>query len=53
MSGPTPSGAVEHLALVAPTASGKTVAAAAFVDAARITGVLILTHRRLLVDQPG
>jgi ribonuclease E len=34
-----------------PTASGKTVAAAGFVEAARITGVLILTHRRLLVDQ--
>ena len=34
-----------------PTASGKTVAAAGFVDAATITGVLILTHRRLLVDQ--
>ena len=34
-----------------PTASGKTVAAAGFVDAAKITGVLILTHRRLLVDQ--
>ena len=30
---------------------GKTVAAAGFVDAARISGVLILTHRRLLVDQ--
>ncbi len=34
-----------------PTASGKTIAAAGFVEAARITGVLILTHRRLLVDQ--
>src|SRR3954454_19595308 len=34
-----------------PTASGKTIAAAGFVDAARMTGVLILTHRRLLVDQ--
>ena len=34
-----------------PTASGKTVAAAGFVDACRIAGVLILTHRRLLVDQ--
>jgi hypothetical protein len=34
-----------------PTASGKTIAAAGFVDAARTTGVLILTHRRLLVDQ--
>ena len=34
-----------------PTASGKTIAAAGFVEAARSTGVLILTHRRLLVDQ--
>ena len=34
-----------------PTASGKTIAAAGFVEAARIEGVLILTHRRLLVDQ--
>ena len=34
-----------------PTASGKTVAAAGFVDACRTAGVLILTHRRLLVDQ--
>src|SRR6185503_923543 len=34
-----------------PTASGKTIAAAGFVEAARMTGVLILTHRRLLVDQ--
>ena len=34
-----------------PTASGKTVAAAGFVDACRTVGVLILTHRRLLVDQ--
>jgi ribonuclease E len=34
-----------------PTASGKTIAAGGFVDAARSTGVLILTHRRLLVDQ--
>jgi ribonuclease E len=34
-----------------PTASGKTVAAAGFVDACRSAGVLILTHRRLLVDQ--
>src|SRR5581483_5151183 len=34
-----------------PTASGKTIAAAGFVEAARTTGVLILTHRRLLVDQ--
>ncbi|MDX6591916.1 MAG: ribonuclease, partial [Gaiellales bacterium] len=34
-----------------PTASGKTIAAGGFVEAARTTGVLILTHRRLLVDQ--
>jgi ribonuclease E len=34
-----------------PTASGKTIAAAGFVDAARTLGVLILTHRRLLVSQ--
>ena len=34
-----------------PTASGKTIAAAGFVDAARQLGVLILTHRRLLIDQ--
>jgi len=32
-----------------PTASGKTIAAAGFVEAARTLGVLILTHRRLLV----
>ncbi len=44
-------GAVRRYRFKHPTASGKTVAAAAFVDAARITGVLILTHRRLLVDQ--
>src|ERR1051325_3743775 len=34
-----------------PTASGKTIAAAGFVEAARSLGVLILTHRRLLVHQ--
>ena len=34
-----------------PTASGKTIAAGGFVEAARTTGVLILTHRRLLVNQ--
>ena len=34
-----------------PTASGKTIAAAGFVEAARELGVLILTHRRLLVTQ--
>ena len=34
-----------------PTASGKTIAAAGFVESARSMGVLILTHRRLLVNQ--
>src|SRR3954464_11814468 len=34
-----------------PTASGKTIAAAGFVEAASTLGVLILTHRRLLVTQ--
>jgi superfamily II DNA or RNA helicase len=34
-----------------PTASGKTIAAAGFVESARSLGVLILTHRRLLVSQ--
>jgi superfamily II DNA or RNA helicase len=34
-----------------PTASGKTIAAAGFLEAARTMGVLILTHRRLLVSQ--
>jgi len=34
-----------------PTASGKTIAAAGFVEAARHLGVLILTHPRLLVSQ--
>ena len=44
-------GAARRYRFKHPTASGKTVAAAGFVDAAKITGVLILTHRRLLVDQ--
>jgi superfamily II DNA/RNA helicase len=44
-------GAVRRYRFKHPTASGKTVAAAGFVDAATITGVLILTHRRLLVEQ--
>ena len=44
-------GAVRRYRFKHPTASGKTVAAAGFVDAAKITGVLILTHRRLLVEQ--
>ncbi len=34
-----------------PTASGKTIAAAGFVESAQHLGVLILTHRRLLVSQ--
>jgi superfamily II DNA or RNA helicase len=34
-----------------PTASGKTIAAGGFVEAARTVGILILTHRRLLVNQ--
>jgi ribonuclease E len=34
-----------------PTASGKTIAAAGFVESARHLGILILTHRRLLVQQ--
>ncbi|MBA2461394.1 MAG: DEAD/DEAH box helicase family protein [Actinobacteria bacterium] len=34
-----------------PTASGKTIAAAGFVESARTLGILILTHRRLLVSQ--
>src|SRR5262249_11550437 len=34
-----------------PTASGKTIAAAGFVEASRHLGILILTHRRLLVSQ--
>src|SRR6476619_7751104 len=34
-----------------PNASGKTIAAAGFVEAARSLGILILTHRRLLVSQ--
>src|SRR5439155_22004650 len=34
-----------------PTASGKTIAAAGFVEAGRTLGVLILTHRRLLGSQ--
>lgn len=44
-------GAARRYRFKHPTASGKTVAAAGFVEASRITGVLILTHRRLLVDQ--
>src|SRR5207302_7024796 len=33
------------------TGAGKTVAALGFVDASRTGGILILTHRRNLVDQ--
>ncbi len=44
-------GAVRRYRFRHPTASGKTIAAAGFVDAARRLGVLILTHRRLLVTQ--
>jgi len=44
-------GAVRRYRFRHPTASGKTIAAAGFVEAARTKGVLILTHRRLLVSQ--
>jgi ribonuclease E len=44
-------GAVRRYRFRHPTASGKTIAASGFVEAARTEGVLILTHRRLLVDQ--
>jgi superfamily II DNA or RNA helicase len=44
-------GAARRFRFRHPTASGKTIAAAGFVEAARTLGVLILTHRRLLVDQ--
>ena len=47
----TDPGAVRRYRFKHPTASGKTVAAAGFVEACRTVGVLILTHRRLLVDQ--
>src|SRR5438874_3723755 len=43
-------GAARRFRFRHPTASGKTIAAAGFVEAARTEGVLILTHRRLLVD---
>jgi ribonuclease E len=49
-TGPDP-GAVRRFRFRHPTASGKTIAAAGFVEAARTMGVLILTHRRLLVSQ--
>jgi ribonuclease E len=44
-------GAVRRYRFRHPTASGKTIAAAGFVEAARHLGILILTHRRLLVAQ--
>ena len=44
-------GAIRRYRFRHPTASGKTIAAAWFVEAARTMGVLILTHRRLLVSQ--
>jgi ribonuclease E len=44
-------GAIRRYRFRHPTASGKTIAAAGFVEAARTMGVLILTHRRLLVQQ--
>ncbi|HVA30902.1 MAG TPA: DEAD/DEAH box helicase family protein [Gaiellaceae bacterium] len=50
--GPTEDpGAIRRYRFRHPTASGKTIAAAGFVEAARTLGVLILTHRRLLVTQ--
>ena len=49
-TGPDP-GSVRRYRFRHPTASGKTIAAAGFVEAARSLGVLILTHRRLLVSQ--
>ncbi len=44
-------GAIRRFRFRHPTASGKTIAASGFVEAARSEGVLILTHRRLLVSQ--
>jgi ribonuclease E len=44
-------GAIRRYRFRHPTASGKTIAAAGFVEAAQTVGVLILTHRRLLVSQ--
>ncbi len=44
-------GAVRRFRFRHPTASGKTIAAAGFVESARTLGILILTHRRLLVTQ--
>jgi ribonuclease E len=48
---PHDAGSVRRFRFRHPTASGKTIAAAGFVEAARTMGVLILTHRRLLVKQ--
>ena len=51
-NGPTDDpGAPRRFRFRHPTASGKTIAAAGFVEAAASLGVLILTHRRLLVSQ--
>ena len=44
-------GAMRRYRFRHPTASGKTIAAAGFVESARHLGILILTHRRLLVSQ--
>src|SRR5207237_9769009 len=44
-------GAARRFRFRHPTASGKTIAAGGFVEAASTLGVLILTHRRLLVSQ--
>ena len=44
-------GALRRFRFRHPTASGKTIAAAGFVESAQSMGVLILTHRRLLVNQ--
>ena len=50
-TGDSDPGAVRRYRFRHPTASGKTIAAAGFVEAARHLGILILTHRRLLVSQ--
>src|SRR3954468_19866172 len=44
-------GAIRRYRFRHPTAAGTTIAPAGFVGAARTIGVLILTHRRLLVTQ--
>jgi ribonuclease E len=48
---PDDPGSIRRFRFRHPTASGKTIAAAGFVEGARTMGVLILTHRRLLVKQ--